>query len=59
MVKVIHCLECYKVSEIGSDNETDLFDEPKYCPFCGTYCGSDHEDHIDEHQEEEYYDEYH
>lgn len=47
------------MSEIGSDNETDLFDEPKYCPFCGTYCGSDHEDHIDEHQEEEYYDEYH
>lgn len=58
MVKVIHCLECYKIAEINSDNETAIFDEPKYCPFCGTYCGSDHGP-IDEQQDEDYYDEYH
>jgi hypothetical protein len=46
------------MAEINSDNETAIFDEPKYCPFCGTYCGSDH-DHIDEQQDEDYYDEYH
>ena len=36
MVKVIHCPECYKIAEIRSDNDTDIFIEPSYCPFCGT-----------------------
>ena len=35
MVKILHCPECYQVSEIRSDNETDMFEEPSYCPFCG------------------------
>ena len=41
MVKVICCNECYKIAEIRSDNETDLYDEPSYCPFCGAHDGSE------------------
>ena len=36
MVKVIHCIECYKTTEIRSDSDTDIYVEPSYCPFCGT-----------------------
>ena len=35
MVKFFNCSECYKISEIRSDNETDMYIEPRFCPFCG------------------------
>ena len=51
MVKIIHCPECYKVSEIDSDS--DSYEEATYCPFCG-HQEEQSELLIEEEFEEEY-----
>ena len=51
MVKVIHCAECYRTAEIRSDNETDIYNEPAYCPFCGTNNEPDRDIEEDDYDE--------